>query len=107
MASPVATALGRVSDDGKIRRRFDAALERAGLGHLRTKEEPFVFHDLRHVRDARRPGRAAHRRPGLAGPRQVQTTLIYVHYVPQHETADRVNRPFAPAQADAMPALVP
>jgi integrase len=44
-----ATELGRVNDDGKIRRRFYAALERAGLGHLRTKEEPFVFHDLRHT----------------------------------------------------------
>jgi integrase len=31
------------------RKRFYAALEAAGLGGLRAKEDPIVFHDLRHT----------------------------------------------------------
>ena len=43
------TPLGAPADDIKTRRAFYAALERAGLGHLRTKADPIVFHDLRHT----------------------------------------------------------
>jgi integrase len=31
------------------RKRFYAALDAAGLGRLRAKEDPIVFHDLRHT----------------------------------------------------------
>jgi hypothetical protein len=35
------------------RKRFYAALELAGLGRLRAKNDPIVFHDLRHTGERR------------------------------------------------------
>ena len=35
--------------DDTVRKRFYVALEAAGLGRLRTTEDPIVFHDLRHT----------------------------------------------------------
>jgi len=35
--------------DGPLRDRFYLALTAAGLGHLREKPDPIVFHDLRHT----------------------------------------------------------
>jgi integrase len=53
---------GHLLDDG-VRDAFYRALEDAELGHLRTKDDPIVFHDLRHTfgtlairHGARRPG---------------------------------------------------
>ena len=89
------TALGAPADDIKTRRGFYAALERAGLGHLRTKEDPIVFHDLRHTF-----GTLAVQAAPLTdvqawmGHAHVQTTMIYVHYVPQHDAADKLTRVF-------------
>jgi hypothetical protein len=36
-------------DDGEVRSEFYEALKRAELGHLRDKDDPIVFHDLRHT----------------------------------------------------------
>ena len=44
-----ATAIGTPPDDSALRRRFYDALEAAGLGALRRKPDPLVFHDLRHT----------------------------------------------------------
>ena len=51
------TGFGERLHDAVIRKRFYAALAAAGLGHLRTKADPFVFHDLRHT-FARSPSRS-------------------------------------------------
>jgi integrase len=60
---------GHLLDDD-VRDAFYAALDAAGLGHLRGKDDPIVFHDLRHtfgtLRDPRRPGDG---RSALDGPR--------------------------------------
>jgi integrase len=77
---------GGVVDDFGLRRRYYAALERAGLKRLR-------FHDLRHtfgtiavqafpLSDVR----------AFMGHADIQTTMIYVHHVPQHDAADRLGR---------------
>src|SRR4051795_1194018 len=48
-----------------------AALDAAGLGRLRTTEDPIVFHDLRHTfGTSGRPGVPALRRQGDDGPRR-------------------------------------
>jgi integrase len=79
--------------DAAIRTRFYAGLAAAGLRHLRTKEDPFVFHDLRHTF-----GTLAVQVAPISdvqawmGHAQVQTMMIYVHYVPQHDAADRLTR---------------
>jgi integrase len=36
-------------DDTDMRDGFYAALEAAGLSHLREQDDPIVFHDLRHT----------------------------------------------------------
>jgi integrase len=95
-----ATELGRAPEDGRIRRRFYGAVKRAGLGHLRTKDNPLRFHDLRHTF-----GTLAVQVAPISdvqawmGHAQIQTTMIYVHYVPQHDAADRLTRAFTPQAA--------
>ena len=44
-----ATPIGKPPDDSALRRRYYDALEAAGLGALRRKADPLVFHDLRHT----------------------------------------------------------
>ena len=39
---------GHLLDD-QVRHAFYAALDTAGLGHLRAKQDPMIFHDLRHT----------------------------------------------------------
>ena len=74
------TELGKPLAADGIRRRFYETLDAAGLGHLRTKEDPVVFHDLRHTF-----GTLAVRVAPIAdvqawmGHAQVHTTMIYVH----------------------------
>jgi integrase len=95
--------LGEPLRDAAIRERFYAALDAAGLGHLRTKEHPMRFHDLRHTF-----GTLAVQVAPLSdvqawmGHAHVQTTMIYVHYVPQHDAADRLTRVFD-ASVEAVP----
>ena len=80
-------------DDGDIRDGFYAALAAAGLGRLRGREEPIVFHDLRHtfgtlavqvwpVTDVQ----------AFMGHADIKTTMRYVHHVPKRDAAERFSR---------------
>jgi hypothetical protein len=77
--------LGRHVDDWRLRRRFHAALERAGLPKLR-------LHDLRHTF-----GTLAVQAFPLSdvkaymGHADIATTMIYVHHVPQIDAADKLS----------------
>jgi integrase len=80
--------------DGKeMRSEFYSALERAGLGHLREKDDPMVFHDLRHTFGTL----AASIWPladvkAFMGHADIQTTMIYVHHVPKTTAAAELSR---------------
>ncbi|HYM58196.1 MAG TPA: tyrosine-type recombinase/integrase [Solirubrobacteraceae bacterium] len=84
-------AHGTVLDDNGMRDVLYAAMKRAGVDRDRGNGKPFVFHDLRHtfgtlavqafpLSDVR----------AFMGHADVQTTMIYVHHVPQHDAADRL-----------------
>ena len=84
---------GGAFDDGPARDEFYAALGRAELGHLRTKPDPVVFHDLRHTFGTL--GAAIwplHDLQGYMGHADIQTTMIYVHHVPKTAAADELSR---------------
>jgi integrase len=92
------SATGGAFDDGPARDEFYAALERAELGHLRTKADPVVFHDLRHTFGTL--GAAIwplHDLQGYMGHADIQTTMIYVHHVPKTAAADEMSRAVASA----------
>jgi len=80
---------GSPFDDSAMRKRFHAALDRAELRRIR-------FHDLRHVF-----GSLAVRTSPLTdvkawmGHADIQTTMRYVHYTPQHDAAERLSKVFA------------
>lgn len=98
--------LGDVVDDGPLRDRFYDALLRAGLGFKRyavlpsgddakgtVKDEPIVFHDLRHTFGTL--GAAIwplHDLQGYMGHADISTTMIYVHHVPKIAAADELSR---------------
>jgi len=77
---------GGFVDESALRRRFYAALRRAGLPRMR-------FHDLRHTF-----GTLAVQAFSLTdvkafmGHADIQTTMIYAHHVPQHDAADRLTK---------------
>jgi integrase len=77
---------GHLLDDA-LRAAFYRALDDAGLGHLRTTEDPIVYHDLRHTF-----GTLAIRSAPVTdvqhwmGHADLATTMRYVRYVPQHDT---------------------
>jgi integrase len=85
-------ALGGPVDGGRLRIRFREARDRAALKALR-------FHDLRHTF-----GTLAVRVFPLTdvkaymGHADIQTTMLYVHHVPQHDAADKLS---AALRADA------
>jgi integrase len=86
-----------------VRKRFYAALDRAGLGHLRGEQEPIVFHDLRHTFGTL----AVQTFPlsdvmAMMGHADISTTMIYVHHVPQHDAAARLT---ALLEQDAAPSI--
>ena len=86
--------VGRAIDYSKSTKAYRRALAAAGL-------EPLRFHDLRHTF-----GTYAIRNNPVADVKQwmghadLKTTMVYVHYVPQHDAASRLNRAFA---ADELP----
>ncbi len=101
-------ALGDPFDDGATRLRFYAALKDAGLGRLREKDPPIVFHDLRHtfgtlavqvfpLSDVK----------AMMGHENIETTMIYVHHVPQHDAAAKLSQALrtdsAPEPTDIVP----
>ncbi len=72
-------------EDSALRRRFYAALEAAGLKHIR-------FHDLRHSFGAL----AVQVFPltdvkAYMGHADIATTMIYVHHVPQVDAAEKLS----------------
>jgi integrase len=81
---------GSYLDGSALRRRYDAALKRAGLRQLR-------FHDLRHTFGTRMIGKADIRRvQEWMGHASVQTTMQYLHYVPRPQDAALVGKAFEP-----------
>ncbi|MQA73485.1 MAG: tyrosine-type recombinase/integrase [Solirubrobacterales bacterium] len=78
--------LGAHIEDSALRRRFYQALDNAGLPHIR-------FHDLRPTF-----GTIAVQAFALTdvkafmGHADIQTTMICIHHVPQHDAADRLTR---------------
>jgi integrase len=75
-------------DGSALRRRYDAAIARAGLRRLR-------FHDLRHTFGTRMIAKADIRRvQEWMGHADVQTTMKYLHYVPRAEDAQLVAEAF-------------
>lgn len=93
-----ASDVGRPFDDGPLRERFYAALARTGLGHLREKDEPIVFHDLRHTFGTLAAATwPLHDVQGYMGHADIQTTMLYVHHVPKAEAADQLTRAVAMA----------
>jgi integrase len=87
---------GAAVDDAKTRRSFYTALKQAGLGHLRDKDDPIVWHDLRHTFGTL--GAAIwplHDLQGYMGHADIQTTMIYVHHVPKASAAEELSRAVA------------
>ena len=79
---------GGYLDGSALRRRYGAALERAGLRQLR-------FHDLRHTFGTRMIGKADIRRvQEWMGHSSIQTTMQYLHYAPRDEDAQLVAEAF-------------
>jgi integrase len=78
--------VGDAIEESAMRRRFYRALKRAALEHLR-------FHDLRHTFGTI----AVQAFPltdvkAFMGHADIQTTMVYVHHVPQHDAADKLSR---------------
>ena len=79
---------GGYLDGSALRRRYGAALERAGLRQLR-------FHDLRHTFGTRMIAKADIRRvQEWMGHADIQTTMQYLHYAPRDEDAQLVAEAF-------------
>ena len=87
---------GHLLDD-QVRHAFYAALDTAGLGHLRAKQDPMIFHDLRHTfgTTCAAKGIDLRRIQAWMGHADVQTTMRYLHYIPQHDDAARLTAAFA------------
>jgi integrase len=96
------TVVGGHLLDDDVRDAFYDALEAAELGHLRAKRDPIVFHDLRHTF-----GTLAIRKAPVTdvqhwmGHADIQTTMRYVHYVPQHDNAARLTAALAIASSES------
>ncbi|HLI33285.1 MAG TPA: tyrosine-type recombinase/integrase [Solirubrobacteraceae bacterium] len=88
---------GSYLDASALRRRYKAALVRAGLRPLR-------FHDLRHTFGTRMIAKADIRRvQEWMGHADIQTTMRYLHYAPREEDARLVAEAFRMDAADEMP----
>jgi integrase len=90
--------LGTYLDGSALRRRYEKALERAGLRRLR-------FHDLRHTFGTRMIAKADIRRvQEWMGHADVQTTMRYLHYAPRADDAALVAQAFAVEAPKSAPA---
>ncbi len=90
--------VGDVIEESAMRRRFVAALERAGLPRVR-------FHDLRHsfCSMAVRAWRLDEVR-AYAGHADIAMTMRYVHFVPANDAAERLSRAIGAA---VLPSVLP
>jgi len=80
---------GEYLDGSALRRRYLAALDKAGLRHFR-------FHDLRHTFGTRMIASADVRRvQEWLGHADIQTTMKYLHYVPRDSDAALVAEAFS------------
>jgi integrase len=87
---------GGYLDGSALRRRYTAALARAGLRPLR-------FHDLRHTFGTRMIAKADIRRvQEWMGHADVQTTMRYLHYAPRGDEAELVAEAFEVGDAPAV-----
>jgi hypothetical protein len=90
------TVVGGHRHGDDVRDAFYDALNEAGLAHMRAKDDPIVFHGLRHtfgtlaVRSA--PVTDVQHWMGHA---DLATMMRIVHYVPQHDNAARLSAAFA------------
>jgi integrase len=106
-----------LADD--VRDAFYAALDAAGLAHLRYEEPPsddnpdgvkredaIVFHDLRHTFGTMCAAKGIDvvKIQKWMGHADIQTTMRYLHYVPQHDDAARLTAAFA---SESVPPDVP
>jgi integrase len=106
-----------LADD--VRDAFYAALNAAGLEHLRYAEPPsednpegvkrddaMVFHDLRHTFGTMCAAKGIDvvKIQKWMGHADIQTTMRYLHYVPQHDDAARLTAAFA---SESVPPGVP
>jgi hypothetical protein len=89
--------VGAHLDDDNVRDAFYAALAGADLGHLREKDEKIVFHDLRHTFGTMCAARGLDivKIQKWMGHADIQTTMKYLHYVPQHDDAARLTAAFS------------
>jgi integrase len=85
------------------------ALDAAGLGDLRAKDDPIVFHDLRHTfgTQCAAKGIDLPRIQRWMGHADIQTTMRYLHYVPAHDDAARLTAAFTPGEAGTQTGLEP
>jgi integrase len=91
-----------VSDD-RLRERFYAALERAGLASKRSGDDPMVFHDLRHTFGTLAvEAWPLHDVQAYMGHADIQTTMVYVHHQPKTAAADRLSELVARATGDTL-----
>ena len=97
--SSFANEVGGFIDDSRLRRRFKKALAEADLELIR-------FHDLRHTF-----GTIAVQVFPLSdvkaymGHADIQTTMIYIHHVPQHDAAERLSRLVDEGTSPSVPQL--
>lgn len=87
--------LGGPFNDDEVRDEFYRALTAAGLGHMREREQPIRFHDLRHTFGtlAARVAQPVELQAWM-GHADIKTTMKYAHHVPQHDAAARLGRAF-------------
>jgi integrase len=90
------TRKGGSLDAGRVRDAFYRGLVAVGLGYMREKDNPIIFHDLRHTF-----GTIAVRRLPISdvqaymGHGDIQTTMRYVHHVPRNDAARQLSAAFA------------
>jgi len=100
------TVVGGHLNDDDVRDAFYDALEAAELGHLRAKDDPIVFHDLRHTfgTTCAAKGIDLVKIQKWMGHANIETTMLYLHYVPQHDDAAGLTAAFS---VESVPPDVP
>lgn len=97
------TELGEHVNDDRLRERFYAALDIAGLGEKRTGADPMVFHDLRHTFGTLAvEAWPLHDVQAYMGHANIQTTMIYIHHQPKAAAADKLSLLVAQAVSPAV-----